>query len=144
DAADREVHLRELPRRRVPLLAVDREVRALAAVGFDELLRLHEHAARAAAGVEDAALVGLDHLDQHAADRRGRVELAAELALGARELGEEVLVDAAEDVLALVVALDERDVAQEIEQLAEAALVEGRPAVLPARERAAQGRVLLL
>ena len=61
--------------------------------------RLHEHAAGAAAGVVDAALVRREHLDQHADDAAGRVELAALLALGAGELAEEVLVDAAEDVL---------------------------------------------
>ena len=56
----------------------------LPAVGFDELLGLHEHAARAAAGVVDAALVGFEHLDQHADDAARRVELAAELAFGLR------------------------------------------------------------
>ena len=79
-----------------------RDVAELAAVGLDELLGLHEHAAGAAAGVVDAALVGREHLDQHADDARGRVELAAVLALGAGELGEEVLVDAAEHVLGAV------------------------------------------
>ncbi len=39
-----------------------------AAVGLDELLALDEHAARAAAGVVDAALVRREHLDQHADD----------------------------------------------------------------------------
>jgi hypothetical protein len=42
-----------------------------AAVGLDELLALHEHAARAAARVEHAALVGREHLDQHAHHARG-------------------------------------------------------------------------
>ena len=67
----------------------------LPAVRLDELLALHEHAARAAAGVVDAALVGRQHLDQHPDHAAGRVELAALLALGAGELGEEVLVDPA-------------------------------------------------
>jgi hypothetical protein len=68
-------------------------------MGLDELLRLHEHAARAAGGVEDAALIGLDHLDQQADDAFRRIELAALLALGGGELAQEVLVDAAQDVL---------------------------------------------
>ena len=71
DAADGEVHLGQAPRGGVGLLAVDGDVAELAAVGFDELLALHEHAARAAAGVVDAALVRLEHLDQHAHDARG-------------------------------------------------------------------------
>ena len=99
DAADGEVHLGEAPGRVVGLLAVDADVADAAAVRLDELLALDEHAARAAARVVDAALVRREHLDEHADDAARRVELAALLALGARELGEEVLVDAAEDVL---------------------------------------------
>ena len=100
DAADGEVHHGQAPGGGVALLAVDADVAELAAVGFDELLRLHEHAAGAAAGIVDAALVRREHLDQQAHDAARRVELAAVLALGAGELGEEVFVDAAEDVLA--------------------------------------------
>ena len=85
---------------------------------------LHEHAARAAAGVVDAALVGREHLDQHAHDAGRRVELAALLALGAGELGEEVLVDAAEDVLGAVGRAAEADVADQVDELAEPLLVE--------------------
>ncbi len=61
--------------------------------------RLHEHAAGAAGGVEDAAVERLDDLDDQADDAARRVELAALLALGAGELAEEVLVDAAEGVV---------------------------------------------
>ena len=46
-----------------------------------ELLGLHEHAAGAAAGVVDAALVGFEHLHQHLHHRVRGVELAAALAL---------------------------------------------------------------
>jgi len=60
--------------------------------------RLHEHAARAAGGVEDAAVEGLDHLGEQLHDAGGRVELAAALALAHGELAEEVFVDAAEGV----------------------------------------------
>ncbi len=66
---------------------------------LDELLALHEHPARAAAGVEDAALVWREHLDEYADDALRRVELPALLALGTRELREEVLVDPPEDIL---------------------------------------------
>src|SRR3990167_7894867 len=113
DATDGEVHLGEAPGGVVGLLAVDGDVAELAAVGLDELLAGDEHAARAAAGVVDAALVGGENLDQHADHARGRVELPALLALSARELCEEVLVHAAEDVLGTVGRAPEADVAHE-------------------------------
>ena len=59
---------------------------------------LDEHAARPARGVEDLAVERLDDLDDQPDDRRRREELAALLALGDRELAEEVLVDLAEGV----------------------------------------------
>jgi hypothetical protein len=86
DAADGEVHLGEAPGGVVGFLAVDGDVAELAAVGLNELLARDEHATRTAAGVVDAALVGCEHLDQHAHDARRSVELAALLALGAGEL----------------------------------------------------------
>ena len=52
------------------LLAVDAMSPMLPAVGLDEFLGLHEHAAGAAAGVVDAAFVGREHLDEHAHDAR--------------------------------------------------------------------------
>ncbi len=58
----------------------------LAAVGFDEFLRLDEHAAGPTARVVHPALVGGEHFDQQAEDAAGRVELAAFLALSADEL----------------------------------------------------------
>ncbi len=102
DAANGEVHRGEPPGRRVGLLAVDADVADAAAVGLDEFLALDEHAAGAATRVEDAALVGGEHLDQDPDDAAGRVELAALLALGTGELREEILVDAAQDVLGAV------------------------------------------
>ena len=130
DAADREVHLGEAPGRVVGLLAVDADVAELAGVGLDELLAADEHAARAAARVVHAALVWGEHLDEDPDDVRRRVELAALLALGARELGEEVLVDTAEGVLRPVGRGSERDVADEVDELAEAGLVEAGPGVV--------------
>ena len=100
DAAEGEVHLGQLPGGVGELLAVDRDVGALAAVGLHELGRLDEHAARAAGGVVDATLVRLEHLDERLDDRARRVEGAGVLAgLLAGELAEEVLVDAAEHVV---------------------------------------------
>jgi hypothetical protein len=98
DAADGEVHHGEAAGGGVALLAVDADVAELAAVGFDEFFRLHEHAAGAAGGVVDAALVGGEHLDEAAHDAGRGVELAAVLALGAGEAGEEIFVHAAEQI----------------------------------------------
>src|SRR5207245_8193463 len=99
DPADRQVHLGELPRRRVRLLAEDRDVANPTAVLANELFALNEHPARAAAGVVHATLVGLDHLDQQPDDAAGRVELSALLPLGARELTQKVFVGAPQAVL---------------------------------------------
>ena len=139
DAADGEVHVREAPRGVVGLLAVDADVGA-AVVGArgavargvlaEELHGLDEHARRATARVVDAAVVGLDHLDEGADDAAGRVELAALLALGAGELAEEVLVDAAEDVGGAGGGVADRDVADQVDELAERLLVEALAGVL--------------
>jgi len=91
---------------------------------LDELLALHEHSARAAAGVVNTALVGRKHEHKHLNHASGRVELSAFLALGAGELGEEVLVDAAEDVFGALLLVTQADGANEVNQLAEALLVE--------------------
>jgi hypothetical protein len=61
--------------------------------------------------------------------RRG-VELAALLALSARELGEEVLVHLPEDVLGAVGGAAEADIAHEVDELTEALLVEAGPRVV--------------
>jgi WS/DGAT/MGAT family acyltransferase len=82
DAAQGQVHHRQTAGGGVALLAVNRNIAQLAAVAFHKLLALHEHAARAAAGVVDAALVGLQHLHQAAHHTARRVELSAVLALG--------------------------------------------------------------
>jgi hypothetical protein len=55
DAAHREVHLGKAPGGVVALLPVDRDGADPAAVLQDECLGLHEHPARAAARVVDAA-----------------------------------------------------------------------------------------
>ena len=85
-------------------------------MGLDEAFGLYEHARRAAAGVVDAALVRLQHFDQEAHDAARREEFAAELALSLRELGEEVLVDAAERVARLGAVALEPDVGDQVDQ----------------------------
>ena len=137
DAADGEVHLGEPPRRVVELLAVDGDVAARPAavsvargVRADELDRLHEHAGGAAAGIVDPAPVRLQHLDQELDDTARRVELAALLALGAGELRQEVLVDAADHVLRAGVLVAHLEVADHVDELAEPLLVEGGTGVV--------------
>ena len=112
-------------------------------VVFDELLGLHEHARRAAAGVVDAAFVRREHVDQHLDDRPRRVELAALLALGAGELRQEVLVDAAEQVARAVAGAAEADVADHVDQLAEPLLVQALPGEVLG-EHALERRVVAL
>ena len=87
DAANGQIHLGQPPGGGVGLLTVDGDVANLPAVGFHELFGLHEHAARAAAGVVHAALVGLDHLDQQLHHALGRVELPAALTPRPRRTG---------------------------------------------------------
>jgi hypothetical protein len=130
DAADREVHFGEAPGRVIRFLAVDRDVADAAAMRLDELLALHKHTARAAARVVDPALIGCQHLDQHAHDMGRGIELAALLALGAGELRQEIFVDAAEDVAGAVGRAAEADVADEVDQLAEPLLVEAGARVI--------------
>ena len=137
DATDRKVHLRQLPGGVVGLLAVDGYVGfrpAAVAVprrmGADELYGLDEHARRAATGVVDAAVVRLQHLHQQAHDGARGVELAALLALGAGELGEEVLIDSSQDVPGAGFLIPYIYVADEVHQLAQARLVESGTCVV--------------
>ncbi|MGA7394413.1 MAG: hypothetical protein WBW78_17290 [Terrimicrobiaceae bacterium] len=80
--------------------AVDGEFRAgvLLVLGHEAGGR-DEHAARAARGVEDAPVVGLDDFGEEADDAGRGVELAAFLALGAGEFAKEVFVDAPEGIV---------------------------------------------
>ena len=112
-------------------------------MGFDEFDRLDEHAAGAAAGVVDPALVGRQHLHQHVDDAARGVELAALLALGAGELGEEVFVDPAQDVLGAAGLVAQADVADQVDELAQALLVQARVGVVLG-QHALEGRVVAL
>ncbi len=86
NAADRQVHLAQLPGGVVGFLAIDGEVRlGLAAVavaggvGLDEFPGLHEHAAAAAAGVIDPAGEGFQHLHQQTDNALRGIEFTAAL-----------------------------------------------------------------
>ena len=143
DAPNRQVHLRQPPRRQVALLPEDREIGQLPLPRRHELLRLDEHPARPAARIEDAALERLQHQHQKLDDAPGRVELPALLALRQRELAQEILEDVAQHVRAPGLGVAERDVAHEVDQFPEARRVE----VLPGedlREHVAQRRIVLL
>src|SRR5271168_3035740 len=91
---DREIDLRELCGRLVLLVAIERDAlhRVLAGV-LDKMARLHEHPARAAGGVENDAVVGLDDIDDSLDDRGRRKELAIIVRALLRKLGEEVFMD---------------------------------------------------
>src|SRR5665648_301776 len=143
EAADGEVHLGQAPGGGVALLPVDGDVAAAAAVLLHEALALHEHAARTAAGVVHAALERLEHLDQQLDHAARRVELAAALALGAGEAAEEVLVDAAQQVLAAALRVAHGDGADEVDELTELLLVDGGACVVFA-QHALEAGVLAL
>jgi hypothetical protein len=132
----------------VALLAVDGDVAQLAAVGFDEFFRLHEHAAGAAGGVVDAALVGGEHLDEAAHNAGRGVELAAILALGAGEAGEEILIHATEQIDGAVSLLalaggGEADGGDEVDEFAKAVFVEAGAGVVLGQD-ALEARVVAL
>src|SRR5438132_6966625 len=81
DAADGEVHHGEAAGGGVALLSVDADVAELAAVGFDEFFRLHEHAAGTAAGIVDTDFVRSEHIEEKTYDALLSVDLTAFLAL---------------------------------------------------------------
>jgi hypothetical protein len=130
DTANGQIHLGKPPGGVIRLLTVDADVADLAAMLFDELFRLYEHAAGTAARIVYSALVGSQHFDQHPDDTAGRVELAALLALGAGELREEILIDPAEDVLGSVFPVAQANVANKVDELAEPLLVEARVSIV--------------
>ena len=94
-----EVDLGDPRGRLVLLVAVEgHSFHRVAVFSLDEVARLHEHAARAAGGIEDHAVVGLDHVDDGLDDGGRGEKLAVIVRALLRELGEEVFVDAAEHV----------------------------------------------
>ena len=99
-------------------------------MGANELNGLHEHAGGAAAGIVDAPLVGLQHLDQEPDDAARRVELTGTPSLRTRKLRKEVLVDPAKHVPRPRVLTADLNVADQIDELAQAGFVQGRPSVI--------------
>ena len=85
----------------VSFFSMPRKVRrsvGLSAVLLHGARALDEHAAGAAGRVQHGAAVGVEHVGDERDQRHRREELAAVVRLLIRELGEEVLVDAPEDV----------------------------------------------
>ena len=101
------------------------------------------------AGIIDAAFVGGEHFNNGADDGTGGVKLAAVLALCAGKAGEEIFVNATEQIngtvrfciLALCGGGDKSDGADEIDQFAEAVFVE-RGARIVFRQHAFEARVV--
>ena len=91
---------------------------------LDELLALDEEAAGAARRIVDAALVGLEHLDDERDDGLRREVLAALFSLREGELAEEVFVNVAEDVLRVEVGVLEGDGGDEVDEAAEVRRIE--------------------
>ena len=104
--------------------------------------RLHEHTARAAAGVVDLALVGLDHFGDQVDHALGGVELAPELAFRGGELAEEVFIDPADGVLLLV--LDGVDVVDRIDQGGELAAIQPEAGKVVVRQGTLERGIALL
>ena len=142
EPAHGEVHLGQLVGGGGHFLSVDGDVLGVAVVAFDKLERLHEHAARAAAGVVNLALVGLDHFGDQIDDALGGVELAPQLALGGGELPEEVFIDPADGVLLLVA--DGVDVVDGIDEGGELAAIQPEAGEVVVRQGALERGIALL
>ena len=103
-AVDGHVHEAELGVVVDLLLAVEHHaLGGVAAVLAHIVAGRDEHAARAAGRVEHLAARGLDDVHDHADERLGREEDAVVAGHRRGELAEEVLVDAADDVVALLI-----------------------------------------
>ena len=98
-AVDGQVHAAQAHGLGDLLLAEDADFGVgVAPAALDELAALHEHAAGAVSGVQQAAVEGADHLDDEPDEAGGGEEFAALLALAHGEPAEEVLVDLAEGI----------------------------------------------
>ena len=99
ETVDGEVHLGEADGGAVLLQTAEGEpLGRTLVVLLDGARALHEHPAGAAGGVEHRAPLGIEHAGDERDQRDGGEELAAIVRLLVGEAGEEVLVDAAEDV----------------------------------------------
>ena len=143
DAADGQVHLGQPPGGVVGLLAVDGDVAELAAVGLDELLATGRTCRRSRSRGRRRGPCRARASPPARAPPRGRVELAALLAFGAGELRQEVFVDLAQRVLGAIGGAAQGDVADQVDELAQALLVQAGAAVVLGQHAFERGIVAL-
>jgi len=124
DAPNGKVHSRMVKGGVVAFLPVDGDVGFLALMRVDEFLGLREKAARAAAGIIDAAFGRFDHFDHGVDDGFRRVKFAAALALGPRKFRDKVFVNAPDKIKVGLVAR-QLEVGKQIDQAGEHGAVEG-------------------
>lgn len=142
NATDGEVHLRQFVGRIGVLLAIDGDIFPVAVVRLDELHALHEHTARTAARVVYLSTVGLDHFSNQIHDGLGRIVFAFSLAFGNSELAQKIFVDAANQVVLLV--LEGINLANHIEQARQFGAVESQTRIIVAGQGSPQGGIVLL
>ncbi len=99
ETVDGQVHFRQVDGSLVLFVSPECEpLGRVLVVLFNDAGALDEHSARSAGRVEDGALGGFEHVGDELDQRNGGEELAAVVGLEVGELGEEVLVDAPEDI----------------------------------------------
>ena len=132
NTAQRQVHLRQLPRGIRKLLPVDRELVPPAAVRGNKLRTLHKHPARAAARVHHPALKRAEHLNQgvhHRARRVKRPALFTGLLTG--KLAQKILVHPAQHIIrTMIVTGAKTDSTDQVHQLAQALLIQPLTAII--------------
>ena len=160
DATNRQVHLGQLVGGAGLFLTVDRDVFFVALMAFNKFDRLYKHAAGAAAGVIDFAMIRLDHFGQQVNHAFGGVKLAAAFAFSGGEVAEEVFVNATDDVffaggfLSCAVGTvftisphglnNSVDIVDAVDQRRQLADVEAKAREVVIRQRTAQGWVVFL
>ena len=142
NATDGEVHLRQFVGCIRILLAIDGDIFPVAVVCLDELHALHEHTARTAARVVYLSTVGLDYFGNQIHDGLGRIVFAFSLALGNCELAQEIFVNAANQVVFLI--LEGINLANHIEQARQFGAVESQTRIIVAGQGSPQGGIILL
>ena len=99
NAANRQIHFSQFERGGRTFLPVNRNVLRITVVALHKLHRLHKHSSRAAAGVVNLPLVGLDQLRNQVDNALGRVEFALSFAFSQCEVAQEIFIDPPHDIL---------------------------------------------
>ena len=98
DAADRKIHLRHLPSRRVGVLPINGDIFNISGMILNKLCRLHEHTARTAARIVHATFVGLQHVYQRFDNAGRRIEFAGEFSFRLGKFRKTVLIGASQNI----------------------------------------------